>query len=464
MSDTTNTSAQNGSGVDDNEREQEIKEISALAKQHACTDKLPQWIEAGTRLDGTDGVRAQIANVLRDRLAKGPQTRTHAADLTEREEKSFSYARAILSALDGTNCFEREYSQEVEKNARAMGYTPHGGQHSIFVPTTIAGAMEGQRPVDVNKLRAAGVDEGTINRVMAAGLDSGTATKGTELKFTQYGGFIPMLRNNARVLQAGARMLQGLTGPVTFAKQTGAGTFAWVGENGGADVPDSNLLLGTVTLSPKTGMSSTSFSRQLLRLAVEDIESLVRNDIAAIHALGIDAAGLFGSGAANQPTGIYNVAGVGVVALGTNGAAPTYANLVNQIVQIGQANADEDIGSGAFITTPGMKGTLQVTTKLANSIAQPIWADDDTVAGRRGFSTNQVQSNLTKGTGVNLHAIYYGIWQQLLIGEWGAMEILVDPLRLKKQGMIEVTSFEMLDIAARYAGAFSIIKDAISQF
>jgi HK97 family phage major capsid protein len=317
-----------------------------------------------------------------------------------------------------------------------QGYQSQNSAHSLYMPTTIR----------------------------AAGLDSGTATKGAELKFVQYGGFIDMLRNKARVIQAGATMLSGLSGPVTFTKQNGAGTFSWLAENGGADAAESNLLLTTVTLTPKTGQSTTSFSRQLLRQAVEDIEQIVRNDLAAIHAIGVDLASLSGTGAGNQPTGVKNTSGVGVVALGTNGLAPTYASVINQQVQIGQANADEDIGAGAYITTPGLKGTLQTTQKFATTNGDPIWNDQDIIAGRKGFSTNQVESNLTKGSGTNLHAMYYGIWQQLLIGEWGVMEILTDPLRLKKQGMIEVTSFQMIDIAVRYAGAFSKIVDAISTF
>jgi hypothetical protein len=47
-----------------------------------------------------------------------------------------------------------------------------------------------------------------------------------------------------------------------------------------------------------------------------------------------------------------------------------------------------------------------------------------------------------------------------MIGEWGALELVVDPFRLKKQGMIEITSFQMVDIAVRQAAAFAAMKDA----
>lgn len=433
------TAAQNGAENTGTamSREQEVLEIAALAEQHAMSDRLPKWIETNASLAT---VRSEMVAQLKDRLAKGPTMRPR-VELTPKDEKRYSFRNAIVSALDNSASFERDIHEELAKNL-PLGYSPQGG---FFMPTTLKGE---------------GVENGQI---MAAGLDSGTATKGTELKYVQYGGFIDLLRNKSRVLQAGARMLSGLDGPVTFTKQTGAGTFSWVGENPGADVTDSNMLLGTVSLQAKTGQSTTSFSRQLLRQAVEDVEQLVRSDLAAIHALGIDAAALYGTGSSNQPTGAFNAAGVGVVSLGTNGAAPTYNALINQIIQVAQANADV-LGDGAFITTPGIKGTLQVNSKLSNTIAQAIWDDSNKIAGKSAYDTNQVQSNLSKGTGVNLHAIYYAIWSAMVIGEWGAMEILVDPLRLKKQGMIEVTSFQMIDIALRYAAAFSIIKDAISSF
>jgi HK97 family phage major capsid protein len=414
--------------LSDAESDVRAREISALASQHAMTDKLPGWIADGRSV--TD-VRNEIITELKARLERGP-VQAPRVELTEKEQREYSFARAILQQDEGSKGFEREVSEEIARNLPA-GYKPQGG---FFIPTNVT---MGQR----------------------AGLDSLTSTTGTELKFTKAGTFIDMLRNRARVMQAGATMLPGLDGPVTFPKQNGAGTASWLAENGGADVSESNLTLTTVSLAAKTLQSTTSFSRQLLRQAVIDVEALVRADIAAIHALAIDAAALKGTGASNQPTGVYTTSGIGVVAIGTNGGAPTYAHLVNLLALIEIANAD-GLGEPAVITTPGIKGTLKLTQKFASTNGDPVWGDNNVVAGAPGFSTNQVQSNLTKGSGTALHAIYAGVWSQLLIAEFGAMEVITDPYRLKKQGMIEVTSFQMIDIAVRHAGAFAVVKDAIT--
>lgn len=376
-----------------------------------------------------------IADEVRARMTKGPVIKPK-VELTPKEERQYSFARAILQASDGSGGFETDVSQEIAKHL-PQGHERKG--NGFYIPTTI-----GTR----------------------AGLDSKTSTTGTELKFIEPGAFIDMLRNKAQVMKLGATALAGLDSPITFPLQTTAGTASWVAENPGSDVSDTNLTLGTRSLSPKTLQSTTSFSRQLLRQAVIDVENLVRNDLAAIHALAIDLAAIAGTAASNQPSGIFTTSGVGLYTIGTNGGAPILGTLIGLEATVEEANAL--IGPAGYLTTPGIKATLKNTAKLTNTAGIPVWdggSDDGTANGYRALASNQVQSNITKGTSTTIcHVIYFGVWSQLYIGEWGALEIITDPYRLKKQGMIEVTSFQMIDIMLRYPSAFAICKDALSSF
>lgn len=413
--------------TEENTREKEIKEIIELAEQHGMRDRVSTWVNADTSLAS---VRKEIMGELKARLDRGPVI-APPVTLTEKEQKNYSLARAILAAAgDEVRGFEHEVSEQLAKRL-PQGYRAQGT--GFFFPTNIR-----------------------------AGLDSATSTKGTELKFDVPGSFIEQLRNRARVLQAGAQMLSGLSGPVTFPKQNGAGTASWVGENPGSDVSESNLLLTTVTLTAKTLQSTTSFSKQLLRQAVVDVENLVRSDIAAIHALAIDAAVISGTGSSNQPgPGLVSSTSVNSLALGTNGGAPDYEDMVDLEKLVEEDNAD--IGPMAYLTTPGIKAKLKKTQEFATTNGVAVWkgGQEGQVNGYRAFSSNQVPSNLTKGTSTTVcHAVIFGVWSQILLGEWGMAEILVDPYALKKQGMIEVTSFQMIDFALRHAQAFAVIKDA----
>lgn len=404
--------------------------IRELCKEHGMEGRAERLIESGAN---PDQVAAFILAETRDGTAA--PTTPSAPDISERERRPYSIARAMLAldreSRDVDAGYEREVSQEL---ARRLGVTPQG----MLISTTLG-----------------------HGRPQAAGLDAHTATAGTELVFTEPGSFIELLRNRAMVLQLGAQLLPGLHGNVSMPRQNGAGTATWVGENPGSDVADSDLTTDNVTLSPKTLQSTTSFSRQLLAQANIDTESLVRQDLAALHALAIDLAALIGSGASNQPTGITSTTGVGSVAIGTNGGAPTYAHIVDLESEITQDNAD--IGTMAYLTTPVMRGKLKQTEIFSGSNGRPVWTgsvSEGEMNGYRAAASGQVPSALTKGSSTDCHAIFFAMWNALMIGEWGAFDIIVDPYALKKQGMIEVTSFQMVDIALRRPEHFAVIEDA----
>ena len=65
---------------------------------------------------------------------------------------------------------------------------------------------------------------------------------------------------------------------------------------------------------------------------------------------------------------------------------------------------------------------------------------------------------LTKGaSGATLSAVIFGVFNTMVIGMWGSgFELVVDPYRLKNQGMIELTTFVLTDIAIRYPQAFVV--------
>ena len=414
--------------VEKNERTR-AEAIISIATEHGFAARAAEWVASEKSVEQ---VSREILTGVKERMAK-PTPQQVPVELNDKERKQYSFARAIASHIPELKVsagFEREIEQELEKKLPSE-YKRRGG---ILLPTLTT----------------------------RAGLDSSTATKGQELKFTQPGEFIDLLRARMKTRALGARVLSGLTGPVSFPKQTGAASGSWVGENSLADVADSNLLLTLVTLAIKTYQASTSFSRQLLVSAISgsvDAEQLVRDDLAIVHALALDSAGIQGSGAANQPRGILNTAGIGSEAGGANGAAATYANMVNLETTVAVANAD--VENMAYLTTPGQRGKLKQVATLANTANIPVWNDGE-VNGYRAEVSTQVPSNLVKGaSGAVCHAIIFGDFSQMIYGEWGVLELIVDPFRLKKQGMIETTSFQMADVAIRLAAAFAAMQDAL---
>ena len=341
----------------------------------------------------------------------------------------FRLTRAIL-ALSGEPPTGASLELEISRECARRLEVPARG---IYIPTTL---QFGQRAL------------------------STSAGAGGQTVFTSAGSLIELLRNALQVVKLGARILTGLVGPVSMPKQLTAGTLTWTAETPGSDVADSDLTTGQVALSPKTAQASTAFTRQLLAQASLSVEELVRADLIAITAQGIDKAAIQGTGTL-QPLGILGTSGVGLVEIGSDGGYPTLGHLFDLEAKTFIANVRGE--SYGLLTTPGVRSYLRKTLKIPGStFAIFIW-DESTpneCVGYPALVTNNVPSTLTKGSKNDCHAIIFGDWSELTIGEWGVIDLIVDPYRLKKQGIIEVTSFCMVDVAIRNPEAFAVVKDA----
>ena len=409
------------------EEREEILALGELLDRGAQTQTYTQlareFIASGGKIEEfkTKSLELMRANQPQVEPGKSP------VDLTPAKKQKYSIGRAILLAADGGGGFERDVSNEISKK---LGRSPQNN-NSIFVPTglTLYGGPEFKRTP----------------------LTTGGATTGADILFTEPGSFIDMLRARAKVFMLGAQLLPGLTGAVAFPKQTGAGTLYWVGENPGSDVTESNIALDQVVLSPKTAMAQQSYSRQLLRQSAGVVDTLVTNDLRKTAALGIDRAALHGSGSSNQPTGIYVASGVNPVAFG---GAITFPKVVEMETVI--AEADADVNEMGYLTTPGVRGAAKTTQKFTGTNGEAIWtgsAGQGEMNGYRAEVSTQVRKD--RGAGTDEHGIAFGVWSELLVGEWGAMEILTDPYTLAGKGLIRLVLFLMVDMAYRHPEAFS---------
>jgi HK97 family phage major capsid protein len=350
-------------------------------------------------------------------------------DLTESQARSYSLVRAIKYLLNDhgsteTADFELEVSDEI---ARVTGRM-RSGIRSIFVPTMTR--------------------SGLSTLTSAAG--------GFAVQTSVPSDMIELLRQQTRLFQLGAQMFAGLRNSVSFLVEASATAANWVADNPGADSAATDPSFSAKTLGPKMLTSTTSFTRKLMQQSSVDIESMIRRDIAKSHAIAIDQAGISGTGAGNQPLGITGTAGIGNVAIGANGGAPSYATICALEQAIGDGNADDP--QVAFLSTPTMRNKLRNVFKNGTGSGS-LW-DDDGVIGYRAAVSKAVPSALTKGTSSDCHAIIAGNFSELFVGEFGAFEICVDPFTSKKRGVVEVTSYQMCDILVRQPTAFAVCLDA----
>ena len=154
---------------------------------------------------------------------------------------------------------------------------------------------------------------------------------------------------------------------------------------------------------------------------------------------------------------------------GTNGAAITLDHLIDLETAIAHANADVD--SMAYLANAKTVGALK---KLKSTTGQYLWtnlpngarsATPGEVNGYPVARTNQARSTLTKGTASGVCSeIYMGNWSELLIGEWGTLEIMPNPYdaTLFKQGGVLLRAMQSVDIAVRHGASFAVMSDALT--
>lgn len=260
------------------------------------------------------------------------------------------------------------------------------------------------------------------------------------------GDFIDALRNASSVMQAGATMLSGLSGDVKIPKKTGVASTGWISTEGGP-ASESEMTVGSVSMTPKTLGAFTDITRQLMIQSSLDVEALVRDDLAQSIALAIDLGALAGSGSSGQPTGIKNTSGINTVDFGTApDLIPTYAQVVELETKVREDNA---LGNGgAYISNATMFGALKSVEKAANT-AQFVVEPGGTMNGYRTIVSNQVGSG----------DLYFGDFSQLLVGMFGGLDIVVDPYTASTSGTVRVVALQSCDVAVRHATAFCLGND-----
>lgn len=354
----------------------------------------------------------------------GGGARAPLVELSESERSRYSLRRAVAIAarLEAEPSFEAEVSEEIARRL-PQSYHRRGG---IFVPTFLS----------------------------RAALDAHTAGKGAELVAEEAGPFIPALRKRALVLQLGARLITGLRGNVGFPRQDTAGTAEWAEDNPVSDYGQSNLTLSQVQMRPKLLVSSTTFTRQLLVQSTPSVDEVVAEDMAQSSAAALDLAAVHGSGTDNEPLGLYNL-DEGIAEVDFAGGGPTMEKVVEMETAVATQDGETDPETAGYLTTPEVRERAKLTEEASGA---RLWLDGR-MNDRRAEATNQLSKEL--GEGEDEHALVYGIWSELLVGEWGAIEVLANPYTEAARGLVKVTSFYLADVAPRHPESFCTGKGLV---
>lgn len=431
--------------------------IRALGDKWKNTDLAMLLIEGGTSIEGA---RSSFLEA----LEKKPQTPAAGArvDMSEKEKRSFSMLRG-LQALHSKEWkaagFEREVSNEI---ARQLGRDPSAG--GMFLPSDLPFA-----PDEAHQRAFAMISgQSKMTQQARAAYAVGATPTGGALVATQLlsDSFIEVLRNAMITPVLGARFLSGLVGNIDIPRQITATQTSWTGELTAGT--ESEATFDKVSLRPKNLTSWGVISRMMMMQATPAIEMLARADLIAQMALALDLAALSGTGTGGQPTGIVNQAGILSVVGGTNGKNIDFDDIIKLYTAPRVANAAQT--SMAFAMNSKIIGYL---ASLKATTGTYLWdpqggltaGSPDRIKGKPYGESQQLRATLTKGTSAgNCSEVIYGNWLELLIAEWGAMEVAINPYDSTyfKSGDVVLRAIQTADIGVRHGASFAVMSDALT--
>lgn len=393
-------------------------------------DSLTEAIEIAERQEARN---ANHAKVTVDTRKRRENSTDHENGLNKRASREFSLVKALMDQRN------REKNDGIEADVIALGRKEMRAASGIMgegvtIPSSLIQMGQNKR----------------------AAMTAGTAGDGAEYVATDLGDLVPVLALNPVAMSLGATMFTGLQGNLSLPRQTSAFVPTYLGEtsNGSESQPETD----DIDLTPKRAGGYIDASKLFLIQSTVAAEAWLRGEISRGFDRLIDRWAIYDGPNANG-NGALALAG-NTVAMGTNGAAPTYAKLVEMT---GMVDADYALqGNLKFLTTAAMRAKLKTTAKDSGS-GLFAWADDNTISGFDALVSHVLPTNLEKGSsGTVCHAILFGNWSELIIAMWGGVDILNDPYTQANGGKTRFVLNAYADTNVKHANSFAKIVDALN--
>lgn len=366
-------------------------------KRTLTSEEMTQLNEIATRMVDID---AEIAELEAMNKRKGTP---------RNQSKGFSLLRAISESISGT--YSDESLAVIERGRAQMSGMETTG--SLLIPV---------------EDRAAVV--------------AGTPANGGNVIDTDMMDIMTPLTANLILAQVGANIVTGLTNNVSIPKYTGT-TANWAGETAKAE--DGTGEFSKSGFSPKRLAAVTYISKQMLAQDSLGVERMLRDQIVRAIAAKLEAT-IFGAAAtaATKPDGFFTT-------LPAAGGVVDWKKIVDLETKINSSNALQ--GNLAYVIHPAILGRLKTTVKDASGAGGFLIGDSGTLNGYKCLVTTNVASGLQ--TGKDEYGAIFANWADYFIGQWGALDLTVDPYTMAGEGQIKLVINAYFDAGVRRDESFA---------
>lgn len=423
-------------------------QADGMAQRDAERHRVRSLLDIATRFGG-DPKEAIIAGDSPEQFAASLQGKTRKPDdsvgggpaVVKRvgdDAGQFSFRSLLNGLLNG------ERNAEVERCTTPAGKDSDGGRRGqVHIPGECLRIMYGATERRQRAARAP---------YAKTGADELAELIGTEHLASE---FIPPLRPNLWMAEAGVRVLDDLMGDIKIPRQKGVSVASWVDETT-ALAADTNFDVDDLTATPKELGVVSEYSRKLLIQSSPSIDDLLVSDHQQVMERATELAVLQGTGANNQPTGIVNATGLtaSTASAGkTNGTAMTRALVLGMVSAVLEAHA----GFGRFIMSPGLWARLK-QIELAEDY--PKYLLDNGTMEEQPVSVTSLIAPAAKGSATKTSPLIYGNFGEVVLCRWSGLDVQVDMTSKMEQRLVRVATWSDIDVLIRLPAALTICPDA----
>jgi HK97 family phage prohead protease/HK97 family phage major capsid protein len=253
------------------------------------------------------------------------------------------------------------------------------------------------------------------------------AEQGKEIVETEKLNILEPLRGKSILAEAGATFLTGLVGNISIPTYSGS-TCGWKGEMVDADNGKGDF--DTVELSPKRLTAYIDISKQFLVQDSVGAEEMLRADIVNALVAKLEQT-IFGDadGDANKPAGIFYNA---------TEQNPSWAGVCDA-----EADLTDYLGDKRFVMSPSAKSAFKQTTISGEKSDLRLLMNGNEVDGYPVSAS----SNVVAG------GYAFGDFKELVVAQWGSIDIVVDPYTLATKNAIRLVINAFFDAKVRRNGA-----------
>lgn len=230
---------------------------------------------------------------------------------------------------------------------------------------------------------------------------------------TEFTNILEPLRAKNVLVAAGAKYLTNLVGDVQVPIMTKTNV-GWAGEV--AEAASGDPTFSHVTLSPKRLTAYIDLSKQFIAQDSLAAEQLIREDLVKAINNKLEATILGdASGTATQPEGMFNaISATSVTA---------FSGICALEADIEDANVNGDC---LYVMSNKAKAALRAMAKSSKSTE--LVYENGEVDGVKALNTSHISDK----------KYLYGDFSNLAIGQWGAIDLTVDPYTLARSGQIRL--------------------------